>query len=140
MLTNADCTLYVFNGIGYDRYYIPTVMWQENRASNVLKSGLQTADSITVYVPAKVIVIAPNNQLYPADKLFPDMKILPKNTSKDMLVKGACEFVFNNESQKTVSDSMSKFRVSNPGFVTVTSIDTKLYGLKELQHIKISAK
>ena len=47
----SSCTIYRFNGSGYDRYFIPECHWQENKARNVLKSGMQNADSVTVYIP-----------------------------------------------------------------------------------------
>lgn len=86
----------------------------------MLKSGLQTADSVTVYLPKD--------------------SVYPENPSKDMLVEGNCDFVFNNESQKTVSESMQEFRKLFPKFVTVSSVDRKLYGSPSLQHVKVSAK
>lgn len=140
MIAESSCTVYRYNGTGYDRFYILACHWQENRASNVIKSGLQTADSVTVYIPADIAVIAPNNSLYPADRLFPGMEAIPQNTSKDMLVKGMCDFEFNNTTAQKVSESMKTFRQKYPQFVTVSSIDHKLYGLKALRHIKVSAK
>lgn len=86
----------------------------------MLKSGLQTADSVTVYLPKD--------------------SVCPENPSEDMLVEGDCNFDFNNESPKTVSESMKDFRKLFPKFVTVSSVDRKLYGSSSLQHIKVSAK
>ena len=122
MLAQASCTLYKFNGIGYDRYYISSCHWQENRASNIIKSGLQSADSVTVYIQKE------------------DLTVAPETASFDMIIKGQCDFEFDNTSQQSVSESMKEFRKQYPQFVTVSSIDNKLYGLKELQHIKISAR
>ncbi len=51
MLKNADCTLYLYNKAtqGFTRHIINGVYWRENKAGNVLRSGLQTADSTTIY-------------------------------------------------------------------------------------------
>ena len=132
MVTEFSCTYYKYNNVGYDRYYISECHWEENRASNVLKSGLQTADSVIVYIPSDVSITAPNNKNISLGELF--------ENAKDMLVKGKCDFEFKNITQQSVSESMNKFRTQYPQFLTVSSIDNKLYGLKELQHIKISAK
>lgn len=117
MLTNADCTLYKFENGGYRRYEILNVYWNENRSGNVLKSGLQTVDSTSVY-------------------LYSD-SVLPNANAKDMLVKGICDFEFDNTSQKTISESMNRFR-SNYEFITVMSVDRMMFG--GLPHIEISGK
>jgi len=119
MLKNADCTLYRYNKAtqGYDRYFIQGVYWSENKAGNVLKSGLQSADSTTVYI-------------------YNDY-VLPETPTKDMLVKGDCRFVFDNASPQTVSASMKEFSKLYC-FVTVTSIDNCFFG--SLPHFEISAK
>jgi hypothetical protein len=140
MLYESSCTLYKFNGIGFDRYYINSCHWQENRASNVLKSGLQSADSVTVYIQADELILCPNESQLPATYIFPNMELSPQSTARDMLVKGDCKFTFVNDTQQTVSESMKEFRKLYPQFVTVSSIDRKLYGSAVLRHIKLSAK
>lgn len=119
MLKNADCTLYLYDKTaqGFTRHFISGVYWRENKAGNILRSGLQTADSTTVY-------------LYSDD-------VKPLTVSKDMLVKGLCYFEFDNTSQQTVSESMKNFR-STYDFVTVMSVDNYMFG--GLPHIEISAK
>lgn len=123
MKTNTACTSYQYDHVtgGYDRFVIPKVMWQESKSANVLKSGLQTADSTVIYIPAE----------------FSDLA--PKTAAKDMLVKGIIDFEFKNISPQSISESMKEFREAYK-FVTVTSIDNKLYGSPSLQHIKVSAK
>ena len=68
MMVNADCTLYRYENGGFVRYVIPKVYWRESKAANVMRSGLASADSTTVY-------------LY-------DDAVVPTSPSKDMLVKG----------------------------------------------------
>lgn len=140
MLTESSCTLYIHNGIGFDRYYVSECHWQEDRAANVLKSGLQTADSVIVYIPDTVRIIAPDKSVFSSVKLYPNERISANNAAKDMLVKGKCEFIFDNTSAQSVSESMKMFRNKYPDFVTVSSIDRKLYGSKKLRHIKLSAR
>ena len=49
MLTTDSCTLYLRRGNGFDRFFVPACHWQERQASNVIKSGMQSADSVVVY-------------------------------------------------------------------------------------------
>lgn len=139
MLTESSCTIYKFNGIGYDRFFVPHCHWQEDKASNVLKSGLQNADSVTMYIPLDSMYVAPQKHLYPSATLLPNAENVPKLATKDIIVKGECNFIFNNSSQQKASESLKKLREQYDYF-TVMSIDRKLYGSKNLQHIKISAR
>ena len=139
MFTDTMLTLYRFNDKGFDRFIIPHCHWQECKASNVLKSGMQNADGIIVYIPASVMVLAPNEFLYPSNNIFPNMDILPKNTAKDIIIKGECEFIFDNTSERAVSESLKTLRETYD-IHTVMSIDSLLYGPTNLQHIKISAR
>ena len=125
MFTNTSATLYKYNKTtgGFDKKSITAVKWEDSKISNVLKTGQQSSDSTTVYIPLEYIS---NGNV-------------PENTAKDMLVKGSCSFTFDNTSSATISASMTAFRNAN-SYVTVMSIDNKLYGSKSLQHIQISAK
>ncbi|GAB5081330.1 hypothetical protein Osc1_05030 [Hominimerdicola sp. 21CYCFAH17_S] len=119
MLTNTDCTLYAYDKAtgGFIRHKMENVYWRENKAGNVLKSGLQTADSTTVYI-------------------YTD-EVVPQSVSKDMLVKGACDFEFDNSSAQSISASMKAFRGAH-NYITVMSIDNYMYGGNP--HIEVSAK
>lgn len=122
MITNTDCTLYQFNGTGYDRIYISAVMWQEHRSGSVSKQGFQSADGIVIFIPKENIP-----------------KTASQNPTKDIIIKGNCNFTFDNLSEKTVSESLKKLRTEHQYF-TAMSIDSKLYGSESLQHIKITAR
>ena len=119
MYVNADCTLYKYDKTtgGYIRFFIEGVYWQENKSANVLKNGLVPANSTMVFFYCKSPV--------------------PENPTKDILVKGCCEFEFNKSSQQTISYCMKKFRETME-YVTVSSIDNYWYG--GLPHYEISAK
>lgn len=117
MLTNADCTLYRFENDGFVRYVIKDVYWRENKAGNILKSGLSNADKATVY--------------------FYSDEVIPKNLAKDILVRGICPFEFDNTSQKSISESMKQF-MSQYEYVTVMSVDNMMFG--GLPHIEISGR
>ena len=119
MLINADCTLYAYDKVtgGFIRRFISSVYWRESKAGNVLKSGLTTADSTTVY--------------------FYSDDVVPQSVSEDMLVKGKCMFEFDNTSPQSISESMKAFRETY-SFVTVMSIDNYMFGGNP--HIEVSAK
>lgn len=117
MMVNVDCTLYRYENGGFVRYIIPNVYWRESKAANVLKSGLMSVDSTTVY-------------------LYNDA-VVPTSPSKDMLVKGVCPFEFDNTSTQTVSQSMKTFTAQYSP-VTVMSVDCMMFG--GLPHIEISAR
>lgn len=124
MLTDSSFTLYKHNGKGFDRYFIAECHWQENKAANILKSGgNQNADGITVYTPADVFPLA----------------ILPLNGAHDIIIKGDCKFLFDNSSDKSVSESL-KMLSEKYIIHTVMSVDSLLYGFPDLQHVKISAR
>ena len=120
-MTNSDCTVYRHNALtqGFDRLYIPRAVWMECRAANVLKSGMQSADSAVIHIAEKY-----------ADGA-------PRTVGKDMLVRGNCPFEFDNSNAQSISDSMREFRTLYR-FVTATSIDNYLYG--GLPHVEVSAR
>ena len=118
MLTNTDCTLYQASGIGYERVYIPAVFWMESRGAALMKGANVEDVGITVYIPEEY-----------ADSA-------PKTPMKDMIVKGECKFVFDNTSEKTVSEGMRDLRYHSPA--VVKAVDNKLYGTA-LRHIKVTA-
>lgn len=117
-MTNADCTLYIYSADteGYDRFFIPSVYWHENKSGNVLKSGLQSVHSTTVF--------------------FFDGSHLPVNPGKDLIVKGNCPFALRGD-QKTVSENLARAKRSYR-FLTVMSVDDCYYG--SLPHYEITAK
>ena len=125
MLTNTDCTLYHFNKAaqGYDRYYISVVMWQESRTQKIGKQGVIVSDDVNIYVPKEIAT-------------FPRCEL-----AKDILVKGNIDFVFDNTSQKTVSESLREFNHTYPESVTVLTYEDKRYSVNEqLDHIKLIAR
>lgn len=139
MLTDEFCTVYRFNGSGFDRYYGAPCHWQESKAANVLRSGEQSADGIMVYIPADALFFTPNNAIFSAADLYPNINTVHQNASKDIIVKGKCDFLFDNSSESSVSECFKQMK-SQYEVHTIMSVDRLLYGSKELQHIKISAR
>lgn len=117
MLANADCTLYLWSENGYTRHEIKNVYWNESSALNLQKFGVWNANSITVY--------------------FYDNKILPKTLQKDLIVKGICDFEFDNGSPEKISESRQKL-LKMYNVKTIVGIDDKWFG--GLPHYEITAK
>lgn len=128
MLTNESCTLYLKSGNGFERHYIPHCHWQECKASNVLKSGLQSADGVTVYIFTKDI-----------DSSLQTLLNVRKAAAQDVIVKGECLFTFDNTTPQSASESLKRF-IAHVDAHTVMSLDRLLYGSEALRHYKLSAK
>ena len=118
-MTNLDCTLYKYNQKtgGYTRYFIQNVYWQEGHSKSIVNKLLESSDNTKVF--------------------FFSAQIVPETPAKDILVKGNCEFEFDNTSESTISDSMKQFRQMYK-FVTVSEISDFMFG--GLSHIEITAK
>lgn len=128
MLTNESCTLYLKDGNGFERCFIPRCHWQESKASNVLKSGLTNADGVTIYVFAQDI----------DDELIALLSAR-KFAAQDLIVCGECNFTFDNSTPQSASESLRTFNAGHDVH-TVMSVDKLLYGSPSLQHFKISAR
>lgn len=124
---NESCTIFLKNGNGFDRFFIPNCHWQESKASNVPKSGLQSADRITVYILVKDT----------PDELQTALNSR-KAAAQDVIVKGECNFTFDGSSQQKASESLKQLNTQYDTH-TVMNIDRLMYGSKNLQHFKISA-
>ena len=115
MLKNADCTIYENDG-NYTPHIISGVYWFDTRGMTAARSGIQVTDSVLVY-------------LYETD-------YIPK--SGDIIVKGVSDFVFNAESEKTVSESMREFRKLHHEYATIKSVSDTRYG--GLPHVEVIAR
>ena len=51
MYTNTSCTIYSYNGSGYDTISISACYLQEVKANEVKKYGAELADSVKVIIP-----------------------------------------------------------------------------------------
>lgn len=118
MLTNASCTLYHKRADGgYDRAFIPECFWMDARGASVKTGGIVKTADVTVYIPEKHA---------------------PKLTAKgDILVRGDCPHVFDNTTDKTISDSLAALREAYD-IAVVAEVEDKRYG-RSLRHIKVTA-
>lgn len=128
MLTDDNCTIFIKSGNGFKRCYVPKCHWQESKVSNVLKSGLQNADGITVYSFVKDM----------SDELITVLKSR-RNAAQDLIVKGECNFTFDNSAPQSASASLKQLN-ADYDVHTIMNIDRLLYGSDELKHFKISAR
>ena len=128
MLDNETCTLYIKDGNGFNAYFVERCHWQESKASNVVKSGLQNADGIIVYIFVEGL-----------DDELKSVLESRRNAAQDVIVKGECNFTFDNSTPQTAAQSL---KTLNADFDvhTVMSIDKLLYGSPDLQHFKLSAR
>lgn len=121
MKPNADITLYHYADGKYTRQVIKGVYWFAVKQSNVIKSGLVNADSVSIHIPATSV----DN--------------LEITTSKDLAINGIVEIDIDNTSQQTQSASLKALNGAYDVY-TVTTFDPKLYGSRRLQHYELSCK
>ncbi len=122
MFTNADITLYSYVNGGYTRSVIHEVFWQEVKQSNVLKSGLTSADSVKIFIPLESILGG-----------------LSLTTSKDLVIEGIVTTEIDNTTQQSISASLTALKATHSMY-TVSVADNKLYGSLNMQHYQISCK
>ena len=114
MLANADVTFYSFTD--YVKHTAHRAYFTDNRGRTVKKNGIETTDSVTVYLYTDEYVPKPG----------------------DIVVNGICPFTFDNSSQQTISDDMKRFRASYPDSAVVKSVADMRFG--GLPHIEITAR
>lgn len=130
MFTNTDITLYKMDTSShYTRYPITGktslngAFWDDVKQSNIIKTGILTIDSVTVFIPVGNMPEGINDF----------------TTGKDLIVKGIVDFEFDNTSQATVSNSMKTLQANNR-VVTISVADDKRYGSTDMQHWELSCK
>ena len=121
MYTNADITLYHWNGTGYVRQEIKKVFWSDSKISNINKTGRMDVDTVYISIP---------------ESSAQELKI---TMGKDLIVKGICKLEFDNTSQQTQSESTKTLKAECEVF-TVNSFDPKLYGSPAMRHYELSCK
>lgn len=128
MLDNETCTLYIKDGNGFNAYFVERCHWQESKASNVVKSGLQNADGIIVYIFVEGL-----------DDELKSVLESRRNAAQDVIVKGECNFTFDNSTPQTAAQSLKTLNAEYDVH-TIMSIDRLLYGSPDLQHFKLSVR
>ena len=126
MYTNADVTLYLYSKDGkaekYTRMSIEGVYWEDVRQSTYLKTGQRDGTSVLLVIPL--------------ESLNGPVKFTP---GKDLIVKGIISDEIDGSSQETMSKSLAAIK-SARGFLTVTTVDERLYGSESMQHYELACK
>lgn len=126
MYTNADCTLYLYSKEGkqeaYTRMPVEGVYWEDVQQSNFLKTGQRDAASVLLVIPLESL----------------ESPIIFKK-GKDLVVKGIIEDEIDSSSQEQLSKSLAALKTAHQ-FVTVATVDERLYGSESAQHYELSCK
>ena len=116
-MMDKTITLYHFENGKFIRSLIENCFYYDSNATNFNKTGLVSNDTF------KVVINTSEN-----------IKIAE---GKDIIVKGECEFEFNNESEKTQSESLKEFKTKHE-YYTVNTASRNLFG--GLSNIELSCK
>ena len=126
MYTNADVTLYLYGKDGkaekYTRMPIEGVYWEDVRQSTYLKTGQRDGTSVLLVIPM--------------ESLDGPIKL---TQGKDLAVKGIIEDGIDCSSQEAMSKSLAAFKAAH-GFVTIVTVDERLYGSESVQHYELVCK
>ena len=129
MYTNTDITIYSVGGNGSITRHAITgqngkkaAFWDEVKQSNIMKSGLASADSVKIMIP---IANIPDGMAF--------------NLTKDMVVKGIISFDFDNTSAATRAASLTALKAAYTVYA-INAADAKLYGSPSMQHYQLSCK
>ena len=126
MFTNADATLYLYRKSGKDVNYlrqpVEEVYWEDVQQSTFLKTGQRDAASVMLVIPLESL----------AEPL-----IFTKG--KDLVVKGIVEDEIDGSSQEALSKSLAVLKEKHH-YLTITTVDERLYGSESVQHYELSCK
>ena len=126
MYTNADCTLYRYSKEGkaekYTRIPVENVYWEDVKQSTFLKTGQRGSCTALVVIPL--------------DSLGGEQKF---TDGKDLIVKGIVDDEIDCGSQETLAGSLAALKAERH-YLTVMSVDERLYGSVAVQHYELSCK
>lgn len=126
MYTNADVTLYLYSKDGktekYTRTPIEDVYWEDVKQSSFLKTGQRNACSVLLVIPL--------------ESLDEPVKF---TEGRDLAVKGIVADEIDCSSQEAISKALAVLKAAHD-FVTVTTVDERLYGSESVQHYELACK
>ena len=126
MYTNADVTLYHYSKNGktvqYIRQPIEGVYWEDVQQATFLKTGQRDAASVLLVIPYESL-----------DEPICFTK------GKDLVVKGIVMDEIDSSSQEAFSKSLETLK-ARYDYVTVTTVDKRLYGSESVWHYELSCK
>lgn len=132
MYTNTNITLYnryldkIERLDAYKRTIIKNVFWDEKKAVNRLQSGLIDADHILALIPFESLVMGD----YVAPKEFKGEEGTFTFQTGDRIVKG--EVTLDITKPTDLDKQYDAF--------TITSVDKKDFGSKNMRHFELGAK
>lgn len=121
MKRTTSITIYHKIGTSYVREVYHKCFWDEDKASNIKKSGLASVDSLYISMPLSA---APN---------------LTINNGKDLVIKGEIEDEFENTTEQTQSNSLKALKEKHQVF-TINAHSKKDHGSPRVHHWEISGK
>lgn len=139
MNTNADCTL--FNAYidqaekikKYQRTYLKSVFWNNVKAVNVIKSGLENANSVEIFIP---FTVNTESKKYVNPKHW--NRILNNQKSNfwtlqcaDIIVKGIIDYEIIG------GNTLSVLQQNFDDVIIITSVDTKDFGSYFMRHWEV---
>lgn len=110
LVTNADIT--VFERDTFAKHIFKDVHYSDRRSRKFANDGTKIDGAVSVHI------FAVNN----SESAY-TLK------TGDILIKGACVFEFDTANEKSVSESMAKFRSLYPDYCTINSVEAKVYGI-----------
>ena len=126
MFTNADVTLYLYRKSGKDvsylRHPVEEVYWEDVQQSTFLKSGQRDVTSVLLVIQMESLA-----------------EPLAFTQGKDLVVKGIVEDEIDGSSQEALSKSLAALKETNH-YLTVITVDERLYGSESVQHYELSCK
>ena len=126
MFTNADATLYLYRKSGKDVSYlrqpVEEVYWEDVQQSTFLKTGQRDAASVMLVIPLESLE-----------------EPLTFTQGKDLAVKGIIGDEIDSSSQEALSKSLAALK-ERYHYLTVTTVDERLYGSESVQHYELSCK
>lgn len=126
MYTNSDVTLYLFSKAGkhvqYTRKTIEGVYWEDVQQSTFLKTGQRDTASVLLIIPYESLG-----------------EPICFTKGKDLVVKGCVMEEIDSSSQEALSKSLEALK-ANYSYVTVSTVDERLYGSESVWHYELSCK
>ena len=101
---------------------IERVYWEDVRQSTYLKTGQRDGTSVLLVIPL-VSLDGP----------------IKLTQGKDLAVNGIIEDEIDCSSQETMSKSLAALKAAH-GFVTIATVDERLYGSESAQHYELACK
>lgn len=126
MYTNADVTLYLYSKEGktekYTRRPVEGVYWEDVKQSTFLKTGQRDACSVLLVIPT--------------ESLDGPVKF---TQGRDLVVKRVVEDEIDCTSQEAMSKSLALLKKEHE-YVTVTTVDEKLFGSESMWHYELACR